>query len=147
MAFTTDVDPAKYIINCGGANMSGYADGSYVTVERNEDLFSDVTGADGFTTRIKSNNLSGLVTLTLLQSSPSNTILMAFYLLDESNNTGIFPITLKNLLGTEVASSAAAWVRKIPSLEQAKEVTNRVWVVACADLSIFAGGNALFQGN
>lgn len=146
MPLTNDIDPSKVVINFGGANISGYADGTYVTVERNEDLFTSVTGADGLTTRVKTNNFSGLATLTLMQSSPVNSILMAFYILDESEGKGVLPFSMKNLNGDELAFSPSGWIRKVPNLEHAKELTNREWAIEMADLTIFAGGNPLFQG-
>ena len=55
--------------------MSGFADGTFLTVDRDDDQWAKVTGADGTSTRIKSNNRSGNMTLTLKQSSPSNDVL------------------------------------------------------------------------
>ncbi len=146
MPITTDIDPSQNILNFGGANISGYADGTYITVERNEDLWTDTTGADGLTTRVKTNNKSGIITLTLMQSSPSNDILMIFYNLDETANKGLLPLSFKNLNSTELAFSPAAWIRKVSNLENGKELSNREWIIAAADLTIVAGGNALFQG-
>jgi hypothetical protein len=146
MPLTTDIDPSKIIINFGGINISGYADGTYALLERNEDLWNSVTGADGFTTRVKTNNFAGLLTLTLMQSSPSNSLLMAFYLLDETEGKGVLPMSFKNLNSSELAFAPAAWIRKVPNLEHGKELTNREWAIAMSDLTIFAGGNELFQG-
>ena len=147
MPVTTDIDPAKYIINYGGANIQGYADGVYSSFEMDEDFYNDTTGADGLTTRIRTNNNTGVLTVTLLQSSPSNTILQVFFDIDRTTPRGApQPLMLKNLLGSELLSSSASWVRKLPSLDQGKEVQNRVWVIKVADAKVFAGGNVLFQG-
>lgn len=134
-------DPAQVIVSIGGAQMSGFADGSFVTVERDEDMFTKITGADGKTSRSKSNNKAGSLTLTLQQTSPSNDILQGFALLDELSNAGVVPVIVKDASGRATFFSACAWVRKTPNAEYAKEVNNREWVMDLADLDVFHGGN------
>jgi len=147
MPITTDLNPALYIINIGGVNISGFADGVFSSFELDEDEVTDVTGSDGYTTRIRSNNNTGLLTLTLLQSSPFNDVLQGFRDLDRTTPKGLpQPIMLKNLLNTELVSSASCWIRKVPTLDNGKEVQNREWAIRIADAIVHAGGNALFQG-
>ena len=79
-------DPANVIVSIGGTPMSGFADGTFVMVSRDEDIFSKVSGADGEVSRAKSNNRSGSLTLTLMQTSMSNDVLSAIAVLDEISN-------------------------------------------------------------
>ena len=58
-------DPKQISVIVGGAIISGFADGEFVTTERNEDAFTLNVGADGEGGRVKSNNKSGRITLTL----------------------------------------------------------------------------------
>jgi hypothetical protein len=134
-------DPKQVVITVGGVPMSGFADGTFLLVDRDEDAFSKVTGADGATTRVKSNNRGGSLTLTLKQSSPSNDVLSSFANLDELSNAGVVPILVRDLSGNSVYFSATGWIRKYPSSEFGKELNNREWVLDLADMDVFVGSN------
>ena len=142
----TTYDPARVITNVGGAVIGGFADGEFIGVEHEADAFTKSTGADGQTTRVKQNDYSGLIRLILAQTSPSNDILTGFAILDRTRNAGIVPVIITDLLGTSKFATAYAWVRKIPAAPNAKEVSNREWMLDCAELSMFVGGNVLFIG-
>ena len=135
-------DPKAVVITVGGAPMSGFADGTFLTVDRDENAFTKVTGADGTSTRVKSNNRSGSLTLTLKQSSPSNDILSGFAALDELTNSGVVPILIKDLSGNSLFFSATGWIQKYPSSDFAKEISNREWVMDLVDVDMFIGSNA-----
>jgi structural protein KPP10_ORF10 len=134
-------DPKEIFVTIGGAAMQGFADGTFVTLDRNEDAFSTVSGADGIVARVKSNNRAGTLTLSLQQTSLSNDILSGFALLDEISNTGTFPILIKDNQGTSLIFSATGWVQKMPAVEYSKDISNREWVIGLADLTYFIGGN------
>ncbi len=135
-------DPKKVLIIVGGVPMGGFADGEFVTVERTSDAFTKVTGADGITSRAKSNDRSGSMVLTLAQTSPSNQILSGFALADEVANTGVVPVLIKDASGSSVFVSGFGWVKKQPASAFAKEIGNRAWTLDLADLDVFTGGNA-----
>lgn len=137
-------DPSKIIVVIGGAIIGGFADGAFVNVEYTNDFFTKVTGADKLTTRVKQNDFSGSITLTLQQSSPSNDILSGFVALDRSANAGVVPAIIKDLNGTTLVASAYAWVRKPPVVEFSKEVSNREWVLDCAEMEEHVGSNFQF---
>jgi len=135
-------DPKSVVVTIGGVPMSGYADGTFLVVDRDENSFSKVTGADGTTTRVKSNNRSGTMTLTLKQSSPSNDVLSGFATLDELANSGVVPILIKDLSGNSLFFSATGWIQKFPSSEFGKEINNRDWILDLVDVDMFVGSNA-----
>ena len=134
-------DAKQVSIIVGGAIISGYADGSFVRVERNADQFSLVMGADGEATRSKSNNKSGRFTFTLQQSSDSNAILAGFAALDELSNNGIIPVLVKDNSGNSLHTAAQAWCVKYPSSEYAKESGTKEWVFETDELITFPAGN------
>lgn len=133
-------DPRGVVVIVGVAPMSGFADGTFVTVSRKNDAFSSVCGADGETSRAKSNDKRGEMSLTLLQTSLSNDILSAIALADEKQNAGVVPILIKDLSGITTYFSGAGWIRKVPASEYGKEVANREWVFELADMDVFVGG-------
>jgi len=143
MSLSTYV-PEDILVIIGGAIMSGFGDGTFVVVERDEDTFSKKTGANGRTTRTKSSNKSGSITLTLQQTSPSNDILSAIHAIDEQTGNGVVPVLIKDKRGTSIHSSPAAWVKKPASASYAKESEDREWVLDCADLEGHVGGNPTF---
>jgi hypothetical protein len=135
-------DPKKVLVIIGGVPMGGFADGEFVSVERTTDSFTKVSGADGITSRSKSNDRSGSMVLTLAQTSPSNKVLSGFALADEVANTGVVPILIKDAGGDSIFVSGFGWVKKPPAATYAKEIGNRAWNLDLADLDVFIGGNS-----
>jgi hypothetical protein len=140
MSTTKTYDPTKICAVVGGALLSGFADGSMIKCERNEDAFKTTVGADGQVVRNKSANRSGKITFTLLQSSQSNAVLSGIALADQATSAGIVPIVIKDNNGTTLWTAAEAWVQKAPGGSFEKEAKEREWVFECADLEYFEGG-------
>jgi len=141
--FIGTYDAKQNIIVVGGVPIIGYADGTYITVEIEEDSFSKTVGADGYVARSKSNNNSADITITLLQSSPSNDYLSALYNLDRYGNLGIVDILVKDLMGTTLFYSEHCWVKKPAAIENSKEIGERSWNMSTADSTYFVGGSLL----
>ena len=135
-------DPSEVIVTIGGVPMSGFTDGTFVEIARNEATWTLVVGADGYATRGKTNNFSGQLTLTLKQSSPSNDVLSGLMVLDELSNSGIFPVLIKDLSGNSTYFSGQGWVQQWPSSTFDKAITDRSWVIELATLDLFVGSNA-----
>mgnify|MGYP000032262258 CR=1 FL=1 len=132
-------DPKSVVVTVGGYPISGFADGTFITVERSSDAFTKVVGADGEVSRAKSADRSGSVTFTLMQTSNSNAVLSAFAIADENTGAGVVPILIKE--GNSIVFAAEGWVRKLPNAEWGKEVGNREWVFDCAVIQMEHGGN------
>lgn len=139
MVFT--YDPKQVSLIVGGKIIQGFSDGTFIVAERDEAAFTKKIGVDGEGTRAKSNNKGGKITITLMQSSPSNDDLSAFAAADELSNTGAVPAYLKDNSGRTLVSSLTAWVQKYPNSEFAKEVSTRVWILDTDEIDIFVGGN------
>ena len=122
--------------------MSGFSDGTFLEVVRTEPTWNMVVGADGFVTRGKTNNFSGLVTLTLKQSSPSNDVLSGFMALDELTNAGIIPILIKDLSGNSTYFSGQGWVQQYANSTFGKDISDREWNIQLAALDLFVGSNS-----
>lgn len=118
-------------LSVGGNLMGGFADGTFIAVEREVDAMTKVVGADGEVSRTRSANYSGMLTLTLKQTSDSNRILGAYLLDDESDSSGVFDVLLTDNLGNKLFSSEG-WIRKGPNEEYSTEETNREWVIDLA---------------
>jgi hypothetical protein len=136
-------DPKQVKVIVGVAILSGFAEDTMVTVERDEDAFTKMVGVDGETSRAKSNNRGGTAKITLAQTSPSNDLLSGIAVLDEIKSAGVVPFTIKDLSGTSTYVSAYAWVKKLPASEYGKKVGNREWTLDLADVDVFVGGNVI----
>jgi hypothetical protein len=134
-------DPKMGVLTFKGKIITGFADGTFFTVERTEDTFTETTGADGETTRVKSNNRSGRAKITLKQSSSSNDHLSVCAALDEGANAGVGEFQYKDVLGTTLVFAAQAYVKKPANVESAKTATDREWNLFLVDVKMFVGGN------
>lgn len=145
MAGVFTYDPKSVIVTIGGVPMSGFSEGTFLTVARNEQTWNTVVGADGLVTRGKTNNFSGTMTLTLKQSSPSNDVLSGFIISDELANSTILPILVKDLSGNSTYFAAQGWIQEWPESTFDKAITDRSWVLSLATLDLFVGSNAETQ--
>lgn len=133
-------DPKLFSCIVGGKIMSGFSDGTYIKVERNEQAYNLKVGVTGEATRAKNNNRSGKITVTLMQSAQSNDDLSSIAAADELGNAGVVPVLVKDGSGSTVASAVTAWVMKYPNTEFQKEATTREWVLETDELLMFVGG-------
>ena len=134
-------DPNDVALVIGGIPMGGFADGTFILFEYDEDTFTKTQGADGESTRVKSNNNDGVLTLTLAQSSDSNLALTGIVELDRLTNAGVVPVLLKEINSATTLFSAQAYIMKRANVEYSKEVTNREWPIAMVDAELVIGGN------
>ena len=119
--------------------ITGFAEGTFVSIERAEDAYSEAVGSQGTTARVHNANDNGAVTVTLQQSSPSNDILAAIAKLDDPRrgiNLGVGDLAVKELNGTLLARSSNAYIRKLPKIDRAKEFMGVEWVIACSPLKV-----------
>lgn len=136
-------DPLYVRVIYGSLILHGFMDGTMITVERDEDTYTKHTGCDGEVARSRNRNQGGKVTLTLLQSSASNTDLSTMAALDEASNAGKAPLMVRDLLGNTLAAAGEAWIMKPATITYGKEIEGREWVLDCAQLEVFVG-EALF---
>ena len=134
-------DPGRHIFTFLGTPIVGYAPGTFIEVERNEDAMTLEVGTDGHGVRTRNSNKSGVFRLTLQQGSPSNDVLMAAAQADELTGTGVGPSFMKDASGRSTALAPNSWVRKPAAMGFAKEHGSRVWEIETDNLDLFVGGN------
>lgn len=121
----------------GGFPISGFADGQFLSIVPNADLYELTVGTDGDGTRSAQNNKSAQITLSLLQSSVSNAVLES---LAEGEET--FALLIKDNSGSTIYSAATAWVRRRPDANFDRTVGQRDWLLETDELIGAEGGNA-----
>jgi len=134
--------PREISITVAGTIITGYAEGTFVTVERTSDAFSMKAGADGLISRTHSADRSGTIVLTLKQTSPSNDLLSALQKADELTLNAKFPVSVRDSNGTSLHVAGDAWVMKVAQAEYSNEETDREWTIGCSDLESFVGSNS-----
>lgn len=135
-------DPKSVVLTLGTHIVSGYADGTFITAARNNQMFTLQSGASGETSRSKSSDFSGTLELVLMQTSISNDFLQSKASLDELNNAGKFTVGLLDENGTTIISAVEAWVQQQPSVEFGKELSERTWTLETGELIMKVGGTA-----
>ena len=136
-------DPSQVVCTFLGSPITGYADGTFVKVDRAEDGFALKVGAAGEAARSRNKNKSGTISFTLMQTSPMNDILSAAADADELLGTGVGAAMVKDINGTTLVLAATAWIKKRPSVEFGKEVGDREWVLESDNLAQFTVGGSL----
>lgn len=136
-------DPAEVSLVAAGVPVSGFAPGTFITVEYNEDAYSLTVGAAGDACRARTNNNSARITFTLLQSSISNPLLSAAHTLDMRSpaGDGVLPSGIKDNSGTTLIAAENSWIVKYANVEFSNEVTNREWVIETDYLNTLVGSN------
>ena len=137
-------DPNNILMIFGAISIDGgLADGTFVTVEYNEDAFTLMMGSDGNGARAKSNNNSGRATFTVLQTSEVNQLLSAQHNIDKlsPSGDGIAPLLIKDKEGATLVAAGTAWIVKSANSEYAKEVSTREWIIETDNLDMLVGGN------
>lgn len=122
-------NPADVLIVFAGVPITGIADGTFITVARDNPSWNKNIGSDGEGVRAKSNDKGGTITITLMQSSLSNDALSAIALVDEASGDGVGPFLMVDRSGRTLCGAETAWIQKPADVEFAREATTREWVL------------------
>lgn len=128
----TDYDPDTIVVTVNGTPISGYADGTFVSIERDEDSWTKVVGSQGEVARARSRNLSGKITLTLMQTSASNAVLEALMIADDYAQQGQFVVSVADTSYAGICASDSSWIMKPATLSYGRELEDREWTIECA---------------
>ena len=124
-----------------GARITGFADGTSIKIEANEDRYNLVVGADGLAARARTQNKSAKITVSLMPNSVGNRIFDAAAKLDDQTDAGALPFAITDpsigdlYIGT-------AWVSKEPGREFGKDINPIEWVLETGEL-LAVHGSAL----
>jgi hypothetical protein len=133
-------DSSRVTVVIAGTLVQAPAPGNFITSDRDSPLFTSVSGTYGDVERVKNQNKSGTIKLTLQQTSPTNDLLSGFYEADEQTSTGLFLMLIRDLDSTTLAAMPKCWIEQIPTLERGDTVNNVVWSIKTDNLSQFIGG-------
>jgi hypothetical protein len=128
--FVKTYDPKRVLISFIGVPISGFADGTFIEIaNRGGDAWAEYVGADGEVTRAKNNDTTKRVTLTLSQTSLSNSYLSTIFALDRATNNGFGALKITDANGGAEIFVAQAWIAAPPPVGYAKTIGSRVWIL------------------
>ena len=112
-----------------GVIATGFADGTYVTGERNEEKRELEVGAQGDVVMVEASDDTGTVSITLQQTSPTNDLLRGLY-----NSGEDFAISVDDPNdNTANIEGSECYVANLPSAEKDGSVTDREWEILVVD--------------
>ncbi len=137
------------IISTGDINhiVTGFQDGSMVTIEPATERFTPTVGAKGEEYRAHQPSRAVSATIGLSQTSHSNDIL--FQLLENDRDTldGTFTMTVKDSSGTTIYTDEFAYIQEEPSqaFSGGGTIEAREWTIRLPKPSYNIGGNGRFS--
>lgn len=130
-------------VNClaFGIPISGFADGTFITIGKDKVPFGSTETADGQVARLYTNSQTYTISLTLHRGSPSNDVLTKLWQLDEITQRAKFPLFIKDLSGSDLFFSTNTWIEGIPNMVQSTSFDTRTWVLRSSQAVINIGSN------
>ena len=138
----TKYDPTRVHLIWGGIPLSqGIVKGTFITVARNVKTWRLEHGIDGESERVRSDDQSGVVSLTLMAGSRMNSVMSSIATADEL--TGIFAtaLYLQDFSGHSIHSSAFAYIESIPDKAYDVVPIPVRWDLICRRLLTAPGGS------
>lgn len=133
-------DPHQLSVVFGVTPINGFAEDTMISIDIEEPQYNATTDIHGNVTRFRVNKNMAKITITLTQSSPSNDVLSSFVEADRINNSGTFPVMIKDPNGTTLFSSTSSYVEQVPSIEFGNDNKNREWLIRATSINNFIGG-------
>lgn len=121
--------------------VTDFAEGQGISLEKDESVFSTNKGAKGHVERIHTPDRTYTLTLSLAQTSPTNAVLTAMYTVDDASRLGMFPIFIKDSSGQSVFTSPTCWIEGIPPATYSSGIETREWNIKCANTVFGLAGN------
>lgn len=129
------------VLFAGTAQISGFADGAFISISKDTPSFSTKETSDGIVGRTYNNSGLYTVELTLASTSESNQLLTYALRADELTRMGKFPLIIKDQLGGSLFFSSTSWIETIPDTDYSTEIGERTWSIKCSQASLNLGGN------
>jgi len=122
-------DPRDVMVVVDGTVITGFAEGTFVTAEKASDNYVKYVGAQGEVARSRNADPTGTITVTLNQTSPSNSFLNS---LARSKDTFSAFVIDRNTQQVQ-AGGSECWIQKPASISRGAEIETREWTIEVAD--------------
>lgn len=129
------------VLLAGAIPVSGFIDGSFISVDKDVKPFTSKRTADGTVSRMYNNDQTYTVSITIYSGSDSNDALTKLWQLDEITRKGKFTLFIKDSSGSDLFFSATTWIEGLPPLVKSNQFESRTWVLRSSSAVINIGGN------
>jgi len=131
--------PKDVILNIGGYQVSGWMS---IAISRNSRGFTVVKGIRGKNTRVRNQDTSATLIVSLMASSQANDVFSYIHELDMQEGTGRLSLTLKDISGSSVFSTNEGYITGYPVVSKTGQIETTVWeIFAQTTVDYFVGGN------
>ena len=136
-------NPDRIVLLLGGVQAQGFDEDTFIEIAPLADAVTSKAGADGEVARSIGTDLRHTITITLMQTSPTNDVLSGLAAADRLTCGGAaFPVLVQDLCGRTFFAAASAWVSQRPTQAFGREVGNRVWQLTTGAPTVsLIGGN------
>lgn len=136
-------DPKQMPIVFGGVQMEGFSESTMAKFEFESESFGDVVGVDGDVSRSKNMDRRAKLTISLMQTSPTNDLMSAMYNAGRLgvNGADVAAVRVEDLNGRLVIAGAEAWIMDTPKPTWGKTAQEYEWVIRIANCDAFFGGS------
>jgi hypothetical protein len=138
--FNYSPDDVKVLV-AGLLDISGFVNGTFVTVDKDVMPFKSIRTPDGSVARLYDNDQTYTIRITVHSGSVANDFLTKLWQLDEITQRGKFPLLIKDLSGTDLFFSTTTWIEELPQLVKSTSVDGRTWVLRSSQAVINFGNN------
>lgn len=134
-------DPREVHLIWGGFPVHpGAVNGTFITVEHVEPRWKLVKGTDGEGARVRTNNFSGRVQLTIRSGSKVNDALSLSSAADDLTGLIAVPLFLNDTNGTSLYTSPLSFLESPANNSFGVEEGSVTWTFICNTLLSFTGG-------
>lgn len=141
MADGATIDHKALSVIYGVHRVAGRAKGEYLNVDYVSDALQMDVGVDGEGIYVSNDDLSAIVTVTIMQSSRTNDVFSSILKLQRSTPGGaLLPLSIVERNGRTVYSAARAGIQKSAAGTWSDGASVRTWTLITTRLLGFVGG-------
>jgi hypothetical protein len=134
-------DPKELHIIFGGLPIhQGIATGTFVTAARMRPTWRHIKGTDGEGIRVRTNDLSARVEVTLRKGTWVNDALSSVIISDEATGLITVPILISDSSGRSLYTSPVSWIERPTDVAYGTDEGVAVWAIICDTWLPFTGG-------
>ncbi len=117
------------VCSFGPISFSGFAEDDAITITPESEIFTSKVGADGQTTRSRSNNDNYKATIRFMSTSSARFSLQEQTLRNAALSQVTYPFFLNSPDTQEIYASSQAYVEKLPDASFGREASEREYTI------------------
>lgn len=102
-----------------------------ITLQRTVKAFTTVNGIGGKNTRVRNKDSSASMSISIVRTSPVNSVFSEVVRQDEQYGTGRLTVFLRDRLGTTLIKSSEAYLDGYADDSLTSDLNDRIWTINC----------------